>query len=124
MDNSQFAKLSSELRNKIYENVFADHTISEPDPPIINTCRQIRSESLLLYYGRSFEIKLRFTKISTFCIRLLCANAEALDKITQLKFVAMVDMMEDDVEMSSTRWEIFARNLVVLWALVQIGCNG
>ncbi|KAK4952744.1 hypothetical protein LTR10_009551 [Elasticomyces elasticus] len=117
MNNSHFAKLSAELRNNIYETVFADHTISEPDPPLINTCRQIRSESLLLYYGRSFEIKLRFTKISTFCIRLLCANAEALDKITQLKFVAMVDMMEDDVEMSSTRWEIFARDLVVLWGL-------
>ncbi|KAK4896046.1 hypothetical protein LTR27_005902 [Elasticomyces elasticus] len=115
MENSYFGKLSPELRNKIYEAVFVDHSISEPDPAIINTCRQMRSESLLLYYSRSFEIKLRFYEISTFCIRLLGANAEALDKITQLKFVAMVDMMDDDIELSSTRWEFFARDLVVLW---------
>ncbi|KAK5746875.1 hypothetical protein LTR17_000505 [Elasticomyces elasticus] len=114
-ENSAFGKLSAELRNSIYEIVFADHTIANPDPAIINTCRQTRSESLLLYYSRSFEIKLTFKDISTFCIRLLRANAEALDKITQLNIIAMVNILEDDIDELTDRWRLFAGEIVVLW---------
>ncbi|KAF2171132.1 hypothetical protein M409DRAFT_19102 [Zasmidium cellare ATCC 36951] len=57
MDNSPLNKLSAELRNQIYELALtSDNPVSISDgsavqPPLTRTCKQIRSESLLLSYG-------------------------------------------------------------------------
>ncbi|KAK5731479.1 hypothetical protein LTR17_011367 [Elasticomyces elasticus] len=47
-----FFKLPAELRNRIYEHheefILAKR---QPPPPILRTCRQIRSEGSIMYYG-------------------------------------------------------------------------
>lgn len=56
MDNSGFGRLSAELRNRIYELAFEPITdvdggkTEELQHPLTKACRQIRAESLTMYY--------------------------------------------------------------------------
>ncbi|KAK5122967.1 hypothetical protein LTR85_003533 [Meristemomyces frigidus] len=54
MDNSPFARLSAELRNEIYRAVFDDDESvdlkQDLEPALTRTCRQLRTESALLFY--------------------------------------------------------------------------
>ncbi|KAK5709310.1 hypothetical protein LTR17_019881 [Elasticomyces elasticus] len=44
-----FFKLPAKLRNRIYEHVLLSKR--QPPPPILRTCRQIRFEGSIMYYG-------------------------------------------------------------------------
>ncbi|KAK5122037.1 hypothetical protein LTR85_004283 [Meristemomyces frigidus] len=57
MENSPLARLAPELRNRIYELVFEGENVVSMDTaknlnhPLTMTCRQVRDESLLMYYS-------------------------------------------------------------------------
>ncbi|KJX92692.1 hypothetical protein TI39_contig5831g00006 [Zymoseptoria brevis] len=65
MDNCGFGKLSAELRNRIYDQVLPDDdeievysaNLSKPSedyqPPITQVCREMRAETLPMFYGRN-----------------------------------------------------------------------
>jgi hypothetical protein len=57
-----FLDLPPELRNRIYDLVFSEFKLelvlsaTQPRPPLLRTCRQIRQEASSLYYARSFLV--------------------------------------------------------------------
>lgn len=65
MDKSPLARLPAELRNNIYELALSEHMVHIRDPyvrlwrppALLHSPRQIRSESILIYYAaNSFQI--------------------------------------------------------------------
>ncbi|KAK1048822.1 hypothetical protein LTR74_017456 [Friedmanniomyces endolithicus] len=62
-----FLQLPPELRNKIYADYYAGFKMplcAPSQPPLSHTCRQLRQESLPMFYATcKFEIRLRRTRI-------------------------------------------------------------
>jgi hypothetical protein len=81
-DSVGFLSLPPELRNRIYDLVLGEFDIelvlskSQPRPPLLRTCRQIRAEASMLYYARTFLV----TSAETNCVPWLRSIPAAMRK--------------------------------------------
>ena len=84
MEESQLARLSPELRNRVYEYAFLNGLVSPSDcngviqPGLTRACHQLRSESLgMFYHTTQFRIRLARGHTRPFTQWLTAIGAEA-----------------------------------------------